>query len=85
VDGSTPPFTIDAASGQISVSANKLDFETGPVYNLTIFATDNGVPALSANTSVVVVLRCVGWLLTAFTWRSINELWHADFSSFPGM
>jgi hypothetical protein len=58
-DGSTPPFTIDAASGQISVSASVLNFEVTPLYNLTVIATDNGSPVLAANTTVVVLLRYV--------------------------
>jgi hypothetical protein len=58
-NGSSPPFAIDPSSGQIQVSANVLNFEAVPLYNLTVIATDDGVPSLSATTTVTVVLRCV--------------------------
>ena len=58
--GVLPPFVIDPVSGQISVRLNVLNFEAVSVYNLTVTATDNGVPALAANATVTVVLR-YGW------------------------
>lgn len=51
-------FSIDA-SGQISVAnSGALDFETNPVFNLTIQVTDNGdVPPLSNTAAVTVNLN----------------------------
>ena len=50
---------IDSVTGQIQVSANVLNFEAVPLYNLTVIATDDGTPSLSANTTVTVALRYV--------------------------
>ena len=58
-NGSVPPFMIDSVTGQIQVSANVLNFEAVPLYNLTVIATDDGTPSLSANTTVTVALRYV--------------------------
>ena len=50
-------FSIDA-SGQIKVANSAaLDFETNPVFNLTIEATDDGSPNLSDSTSVTITLN----------------------------
>ncbi len=56
-DGSTPPFDIEPVTGQITVTSAVLNFEETPVYNLTVIATDDGVPVLAANTTVTVALR----------------------------
>ncbi len=53
-DGATA-FAIDPASGQITVSGNvALNFETKNAYSLTVQATDNGTPALSASTTITL-------------------------------
>jgi autotransporter-associated beta strand protein len=46
-------FAINSATGQISVAAS-LDYETTPIYTLTVTATDNGSPVQTATTSVLV-------------------------------
>ncbi len=52
-------FAIDA-NGQITVANSAaLDFETNPVFNLTIEATDNGSPNLSDTTTVTITLNNV--------------------------
>jgi|GEM_PF-4745070 len=50
-------FAINAVTGQITV-ANRaaVDYETTPIFNLTVQATDNGVPALSGSAIVVIQL-----------------------------
>jgi len=67
-------FSIDA-NGQIEVANSAaLDFETNPVFNLTIEATDDGTPAKSDTTSVSISLNDVNdapiWTSTALapTW-----------------
>ena len=52
-----PPFDIDAVTGQLTVSAAVLNFETTPVYNITVVAPDNGTPALAANATITIPLR----------------------------
>ncbi len=50
-------FVIDPNSGVLSVgNSAALDFETTPVFNLTVTATDNGVPAMSGSAIVTVNL-----------------------------
>ena len=52
-------FSIDA-NGQIKVANSAaLDFETNPVFNLTIEATDDGSPNLSDTTTVTISLNDV--------------------------
>ncbi len=50
-------FAINPATGQLSV-ANfaALDFETTPIFNLTVTATDNGTPAASTEAEITVNL-----------------------------
>jgi putative intracellular protease/amidase len=53
-------FAIDPASGQISVAnSGALDFETQPAFELVVRATDNGAPALFAETVFTVELADV--------------------------
>jgi hypothetical protein len=48
-------FGIDSQTGQITVvNSAALDFETTPVFALTVTATDNDTPALSSSTTVIV-------------------------------
>ncbi len=49
------PFTIDPVSGIVRVSA-KLDRETQDFYDISLIATDSGVPALSSSTSLQIVI-----------------------------
>ncbi|XP_036005287.1 cadherin EGF LAG seven-pass G-type receptor 1 isoform X4 [Fundulus heteroclitus] len=51
-------FTIEPNSGTIR-TARKLDRENVPVYDLTAFAVDKGVPPLKASVSVHVVIQDV--------------------------
>ena len=53
------PFIVGNLTGQVMVARNILDFETRKSYTLTIVGTDDGVPSLSANTTVIVTLRWV--------------------------
>ena len=48
-------FTIDLISGRIW-TAKRLDRETIPQYRLTVTATDQGLPPMSGNTTVIVNL-----------------------------
>lgn len=53
-------FAINATTGAITVAnVAALDFETTPVFNLVVRATDNGNPALSAQAAVTVNLTNV--------------------------
>jgi hypothetical protein len=47
-------FAVDAARGQLSVSAAVLNFEGTASYVLTVQVTDSGSPALSASASISV-------------------------------
>ena len=49
------PFSIDAASGNISL-LHALDFESIDSYNLSVVATDHGVPSLSATASIQITV-----------------------------
>ncbi len=50
-------FSIDPSTGVLSVgNAAALDFETTPIFNLTVTATDNGSPARSGSAIVTVNL-----------------------------
>jgi hypothetical protein len=50
-------FAIDPSTGQLTVAnAAALDFETTPVFSLTVQATDSGTPALSGTATVTVTL-----------------------------
>jgi Ca2+-binding RTX toxin-like protein len=50
-------FMINAATGHLSVAnAGAIDFETTPVFNLTVRVTDNGDPALFSDATVTVNL-----------------------------
>lgn len=51
-------FAINAATGQITV-AGSLDAEVISLYSLVVTVTDNGSPALSANTNISVVITDV--------------------------
>jgi uncharacterized delta-60 repeat protein len=53
-------FAINATTGQITVAnMSAVDFETTPVFNLTVRVTDNGNPALSGSAIVTVNLTDV--------------------------
>ena len=49
-------FAIDAAGNITIANAAAIDFETNPIFNLSVQATDSGTPALSAITTVIVQL-----------------------------
>ncbi|EDV26024.1 uncharacterized protein TRIADDRAFT_84, partial [Trichoplax adhaerens] len=47
ISGNTPvQFAVDAESGLLTVSENKLDYESKQFYNLTVMVQDRGVPTL---------------------------------------
>ncbi|MFN0017546.1 MAG: cadherin domain-containing protein [Pirellulaceae bacterium] len=53
-------FVINPVTGQISTAAlAPLDFETNPVFQLTVTATDDGTPALSGSAVITVRLTDV--------------------------
>lgn len=53
-------FAVDAASGQITVSnAVAIDFETTPVFQLTVQVADNGTPMLTDSAIVTINLHDV--------------------------
>jgi VCBS repeat-containing protein len=48
-------FAIDAGSGQITViNGAALEFETTPMFNLTVQVTDSGIPTLSDTATVTI-------------------------------
>ncbi|PSR55472.1 hypothetical protein AHMF7605_19150 [Adhaeribacter arboris] len=49
-------FAIDAVSGEIKLAASLMDV-SAPAYTLTVQATDNGSPALSATTQVTITIN----------------------------
>ncbi len=49
-------FVIGSTNGSIAVARRVLDFETKSSYALTVVVTDNGVPALTATTTVTIQL-----------------------------
>ncbi|MGV8114402.1 MAG: cadherin domain-containing protein [Lentimicrobium sp.] len=51
-------FAIDAVTGEITVAGN-ICFEYCSQYNLLVRATDNGIPALSGEETVVILLNDV--------------------------
>lgn len=58
VDDREVPFVIDSITGELSVNnASELDYETQPVYNLTIMVMDNGVGQLSDTATVTIRLE----------------------------
>jgi hypothetical protein len=53
-------FTIDAGSGQIAVANGAaLDFDTQPVFSLTVNVSDGGTPALGDSATVTIQLADV--------------------------
>ena len=46
-------FTLDSVSGELGLALS-LDFETNPSYNLTVIATDQGIPAMTGTGLVMV-------------------------------
>ena len=53
-------FAIDPSTGQITVNnVGALDFETTPVFTLTVRVTDNGTPVLFGQATVTVTLTNV--------------------------
>lgn len=53
-------FAVNPLTGQLQVAAvAPLDFETNPVFQLTVTATDNGNPALSGSAVITVLLTDV--------------------------
>jgi hypothetical protein len=51
------PFAIDANSGEVRVNdASKVDYEASPQFNLTVRATDRGVPARAGEATLVISL-----------------------------
>jgi PKD repeat protein len=61
VSGNTgSAFAINAASGQITVNnSSSVDFESTPVFTLTLRASDNGAPALFKNATLTITLTNV--------------------------
>ncbi len=50
-------FSIDPSTGLITVNnAAAIDFETNPVFNLTMLVTDNGTPVLSSTANLRITL-----------------------------
>ena len=50
-------FAIDPTTGQITVANSAaIDYETNPVFALSVTATDDGAPALSSNATVIVFI-----------------------------
>ncbi|KAG8592446.1 hypothetical protein GDO81_000503 [Engystomops pustulosus] len=66
-------FLLDATTGWLSLSA-MVDREVQELYTLTILATDNGNPALSATQIVTVMVTDVNDVLPTFT----QELYEAS-------
>jgi parallel beta-helix repeat protein len=58
IDGNNDgAFTINPSTGELTVSnSDFLDFETNPVFHLTIRVLDNGVPSLSSQATVSVLV-----------------------------
>lgn len=57
---SSNAFAIDAASGQITVSNSAaLDFETSPLFQLTVAVVDSGTPSMSDEATVTIQLQDV--------------------------
>jgi hypothetical protein len=53
-------FAINSSSGAITVvNSAAVDFETAPVFSLTVQVTDNGTPALSGTTTITINLTNV--------------------------
>ncbi len=53
-------FAINAATGQLTVAnAAALDFETSPMFQLMVQATDNGTPVLSGQAQITISLHDV--------------------------
>src|SRR5262249_25132263 len=51
-------FAINATTGEITVANSAvLNFEVTPTFTLTVQATDNGAPALTADATVVINLN----------------------------
>jgi Ca2+-binding RTX toxin-like protein len=69
-------FAVNAATGQIVVAnAAALDFETTPLFNLTVRATDNGSPQRSVDAAVTVQLTNVNETPPGpVTWSGPNVL-----------
>ena len=61
VSGNTgSAFAINAVSGQVTVNnSSSVDFESTPVFTLTLRATDNGTPALFKNATLTITLTNV--------------------------
>lgn len=51
-------FAVDSKTGYLVITRN-LDYETMQRHSITITATDNGIPALSANLTVLVEVQDV--------------------------
>ncbi len=67
-------FAINPATGVLTVAnATAIDFESNPVFELTIQATDNGEPALLASATVTINLLDLAEPASPFT-RVGNEL-----------
>ena len=68
VDGASGKFIINASSGGVMIQANaQLDRETVSTYNLSIVAVDQGYPALTGSTSMLVTVEDVNDTPPKFT------------------
>jgi hypothetical protein len=53
-------FAVAASTGQITVANNTLlDFETNPVFNLSVQVTDNGIPVMTDQAAITINLMNV--------------------------
>lgn len=68
VDGAADKFIINASNGDVMVQTNAvLDRETVDSYNLTILAVDQGYPAKTGSTSMLITLDDVNDTPPEFT------------------
>lgn len=68
VDGAADKFIINASNGDVIVQTNAvLDRETVASYNLTILAVDQGYPAKTGSTSMIITIDDVNDTPPEFT------------------
>ncbi|MEZ4885108.1 MAG: cadherin domain-containing protein [Chitinophagales bacterium] len=57
VNANDVPFQLDAATGELTVATNRLDYESQTSYTLEIVVNDNGSPVLSASKTIEVKIE----------------------------